>query len=105
MRTADLSTFYIDFSDNILMTDDEKIAIERIQQEFRPIERTELLLEYLAEKKITDDQFEKMTGLPYLFTQRTLIGEGLNPSPIYIHFMMSINILRVLSLREASVRG
>jgi len=68
MRTADLSTFYIDFSDNILMTDDEKVAIERIQQEFRPIERTELLLEYLAEKKITDDQFEKMTGLPYLFT-------------------------------------
>ena len=68
MRAADLSTFYIDFSDNILMTDDEKVAIERIQQEFRPIERTELLLEYLAEKKITDDQFEKMTGLPYLFT-------------------------------------
>lgn len=68
MKTSDLSTFYIDFSDNVLLTDDEKVAIERIQQEFRPIERTELLLEYRAEGKITDDQFEKMTGLPYLFT-------------------------------------
>ena len=81
MKTSDLSTFYIDFSDNILLTDDEKVAIERIQQEFRPIERTELLLEYRAEGKITDDQFEKMTGLPYLFTQKKkYYREGLNPS-------------------------
>lgn len=81
MKTSDLSTFYIDFSDNVLLTDDEKVAIERIQQEFRPIERTELLLEYRAEGKITDDQFEKMTGLPYLFTQKKkYYREGLNPS-------------------------
>ena len=46
---------------------EEKISLERIQKEFRPIERTELLLEYRAEGKITDDQFEKMTGLPYSF--------------------------------------
>ncbi len=67
MRSYDLSFYYIDFSDNILMTDEEKISLERIQKEFRPIERTELLLEYRAEGKITDDQFEKMTGLPYSF--------------------------------------
>ena len=67
MKNYDLSYYYIDFSDNVLMSDDEKIALERIQQEFRPIERTEFLLEYRIEGKITDDQFEKMTGLPYSF--------------------------------------
>ena len=67
MKTYDLSYYYIDFSDNILMSDSEKASLERIQQEFRPIERTEFLLEYRIDGKITDDQFEKMTGLPYSF--------------------------------------
>lgn len=69
MKKYDLSCYYIDFSDNALLSEDEKIALERIQQEFRPIERTELLLEYRVEGKITDDQFEHMTGLPYSFGQ------------------------------------
>lgn len=50
------------------MSDDEKATLEQIQREFRPIERTELLLEFRIDGKITDDQFETMTGLPYLFS-------------------------------------
>lgn len=63
----DASLFYIDFSDNVLMTNEEKDQIKRIQLEFRPIERIEFLLDFKVEGKITDDQFETMTGLPYLF--------------------------------------
>jgi len=63
----DKSYYYIDFSDNELMSNDEKKALERIQEIYRPVERAEFLIEYRVQGKITDDQFEYMTGLPYRY--------------------------------------
>lgn len=65
----DKSAYYIDFSDRENLTNDEKLALERIQSTFRPIERVEFLLEYKIQGKISADEFEKMTGLPYNFGQ------------------------------------
>lgn len=65
----DKSQYYVDFSNHENLTTDEKNSLERIQQMFRPIERVELLLEYKAQGKITADEYEKMTGLPYNFGQ------------------------------------
>lgn len=63
----DKSQYYIDFSKHDGLTDDEKKALEMIQQIYRPIERVDLLLEYKIVGKITDDEYETMTGLPYSF--------------------------------------
>lgn len=65
----DKSAYYVDFSNHTNLTNDEKTALQRIQDTFRPIERVTLLLEYKAQGKITADEFEKMTGLPYNFGQ------------------------------------
>ena len=69
MIQYDKSQYYIDFSNHDNLTNDEKIALERIQQTYRPIERVDLLIEYKVQSKITADEFEKMTGLPYNFGQ------------------------------------
>jgi hypothetical protein len=65
MSTFDRSAFFIDFSSDTNLTDDEKIALQRIQELYRPVERVELLLDYKVNGKITSDQFEQMTGMPY----------------------------------------
>ena len=65
----DKSQYYIDFSDRDNLTADEKKALENIQALYRPIERVDYLVEYRAMGKITADEFETMTGLPYNFTQ------------------------------------
>ena len=67
MIEYDKSAYYIDFIDRDNLTNDEKVALERIQEMYRPIERVDLLLEYAINGKITTDDFEKMTGLPYTF--------------------------------------
>ena len=63
----DKSQYYIDFNNHNNLTNDEKSALEKIQQLYRPIERVDLLIEYKVTGKITADEFEKMTGLPYSF--------------------------------------
>ena len=63
----DKSQYYIDFNNHSNLTNDEKSALEKIQQLYRPIERVDLLIEYKVTGKITADEFEKMTGLPYSF--------------------------------------
>lgn len=63
----DMSKYYIDFSEHSNLTDDEKKALEQIQQMYRPLERVDLLIDYKHSGKITDDEFETMTGLPYSF--------------------------------------
>lgn len=63
----DKSQYYIDFNNHPNLTNDEKSALEKIQQLYRPIERVDLLIEYKVTGKITADEFEKMTGLPYSF--------------------------------------
>ena len=65
MQQYDKSYYYIDFSGRDNLTEDEKKALEEIQNTYRPIERVDLLLEYRVLDKITADEFEQMTGLPY----------------------------------------
>lgn len=67
MVQYDKSQYYIDFSDKENLTNEEKAALERIQQTYRPIERVDFLIEYKVQEKITADEFEQMTGLPYNF--------------------------------------
>lgn len=68
-QTYDKSHYYIDFSNHENLTNDEKKALETIQQMYRPIERVDLLIEYRVNGKITADEYETMTGLPYNFSQ------------------------------------
>lgn len=67
MVQYDKSQYYIDFSNHDNLTTDEKSALEKIQETLRPIERVDLLLEYKVHGKITADEYEKMTGIPYNF--------------------------------------
>ena len=67
MIQYDKSKYYIDFSDRDNLSSDEKVALERIQQLYKPIERVEFLIDYRANGKITADDFETMTGLPDTF--------------------------------------
>lgn len=67
MIQYDKSAYYIDFSNRDNLSNDEKIALEKIQEMYRPIERVDLLLEYKISGKISTDDFETMTGLPYTF--------------------------------------
>jgi hypothetical protein len=67
MVQYDKSAYYIDFSDRDNLTDDEKTALARVQEMYRPIERVDILLEYKVNGKISTDDFETMTGLPYTF--------------------------------------
>lgn len=63
----DICKFYVDFSKSTLLNDDEKRALEKIQELYRPVERAEFLTEYRIQGKITDDEYETMTGLPYKY--------------------------------------
>jgi len=65
MVQYDKSQYYVDFSDRDNLTNDEKKALEKIQELYRPIERVNFLIEYKVQGKITADEFEKMTGIPY----------------------------------------
>lgn len=67
--TYDKSQYYIDFSDHANLSNEEKVNLEKIQELYRPIERVDYLLEYKIQNKITSDEFETMTGLPYNFGQ------------------------------------
>jgi len=65
--TIDKSHYYIDFSKSDKLSDDEKKALERIQELYRPVERAELLNEYRVQGKLTDDEFTTLTGIPYCY--------------------------------------
>lgn len=65
--TYNPSQFYVDFSEHENLTSDEKKDLMHIQDEYRPIERVEYLMPYRLEGKLTDDEFEQLTGLPYTF--------------------------------------
>lgn len=63
----DPSHYYVDFSQRDNLSDDQKVALERIQQCYLPLERAPYLSEYRANNLITDDDYETMTGIPYCF--------------------------------------
>lgn len=67
MASYDKSYYYVDFSKRDNLTDDEKTALERILETYRPIERADFLIEYRVQGKITDDDYETCTGIPYRF--------------------------------------
>ena len=67
MAMPDLSKYYIDFSNHDELTNDEKNYLEYVQKTFYPIERVTHLLDFRAMGKITTDEYETMTGLPYQF--------------------------------------
>lgn len=68
----DKSHFYVDFSDRDDLSNDEKAALEMIQASLRPIERVDVLLQYVIDGKISPEQFETMTGLSYCFQDSIL---------------------------------
>lgn len=65
MIQYDKSHYYVDFTNHENLTNDEKSALDKIQQSYRPMERVDLLIGYKIQGKITADEFEKMTGVPY----------------------------------------
>lgn len=65
MMQYDLSQYYVDFSDRTNLTDDDKSNLKSIQDTYRPIERVDYLTEYRLLGKITEDDYETMTGVPY----------------------------------------
>jgi hypothetical protein len=67
MALYDKSKFYIDFSSRPDISDDDKKRLEDIQNNYRPIERSEMLNEFRINGTITSDEYETMTGLPYDF--------------------------------------
>ena len=74
MAMPDLSKYYIDFSNHDDLTSDEKNYLEYVQKTFYPIERVTHLLDFRAMGKITTDEYETMTGLPYQFDPWGLSG-------------------------------
>lgn len=65
MPTVD-NNYFVDFSLNQTLTQAEKDLINEIQERYKPMERVDLLLEFRNNGKITEDEFEQMTGVPYI---------------------------------------
>lgn len=74
MAVFDSEKYYIDFSERDDLTKAEKDYLEYVQRSFYPIERVTHLLDFRASGKITTDEYEKMTGLPYQFDPYGLSG-------------------------------
>jgi len=67
MITYDESKYYIDFSNRENLNDNEKQTLETIQKNYKPIERVDLIMEFIINDKITIDDFEALTGLIYSY--------------------------------------
>ena len=63
----DPSAYYVDFSARSNLTDSDKEELHKIQDSNLPLVRAEYLQDYRVTGKIDDDDFEKMTGIPYKF--------------------------------------
>jgi hypothetical protein len=59
--------YYVDFSNRADLTEADKEALKRIQDTYLPIERATFLQDYRYTGKISDDEYEKMTGIPYRY--------------------------------------
>ena len=66
-KEYNVEDYHVDFSNHPNLSDHEKTYLENIQQSYRPMERVDYLMEYRYFGKITSDEFEKMTGMPYIF--------------------------------------
>ena len=65
----DKSQYYVDFSNRDNLSNEDKKNLETIQSSYRPIERVDFLTDYRLTGKITNDDYEKMTGVPYSANQ------------------------------------
>ena len=57
----------IDFQYRDGLSQDDVIALMDIQDKYKPVDRIEYLLKFRAQNKITDDDLEKLTGIPYQY--------------------------------------
>ena len=67
MVIYDESKYYIDFSNRNNLNDYEKETLENIQKNYKPIERVDLITEFVINDKISVDDFEALTGLIYSY--------------------------------------
>ena len=67
MISYDISKYYVDFSKRENLTEFEKETLENIQKNYKPIERIDLINEFIINGKITIDDFESLTGLIYSY--------------------------------------
>lgn len=67
MVNYDISKYYVDFSKRENLTELEKESLENIQKNYKPIERIDLITEFVIDGKITVDDFENLTGLIYSY--------------------------------------
>lgn len=59
--------YFIDFNEREELDPMDIQALMEIQEKYRPVDRVEYLLRFRAEEKITDDDLEKLTGIPYQY--------------------------------------
>ena len=64
-RLYNETDYKIDFSSHTNLTEGEKNELNVIQESYRPMERIDYLLKFKDTDKITDDEWEKLTGLPF----------------------------------------
>jgi len=67
MIIYDESKYYIDFSNRENLNDYEKETLENIQKNYKPIERVDLVMEFVVDGRISVDDFEALTGLIYSY--------------------------------------
>lgn len=59
--------YFIDFTQREELEQEDVQRLMEIQETYRPVDRVEYLLRFRAEEKISDDDLEKLTGIPYQY--------------------------------------
>lgn len=65
MKKFEKNNYLVNFENNEKLTDEDKKELKRIQDQYYPMERTEHLAEFYLEGKITDDEYEILTTVPF----------------------------------------
>lgn len=65
MKKFKKDNYLVNFENNSKLTPEDKLELKRIQEQYYPIERTEHLTEFYLEGKITDDEYEILTTVPF----------------------------------------
>lgn len=61
--------FYIDFSDRDNLNQEDKEALKALQESLRPIERIQYLLDFVISGKISIEDWEVLTGIPWNYNE------------------------------------
>lgn len=65
MKKFEKNNYIVDFENNEKLTTKDKEELKEIQEKYYPIERTEHLTEFYLDGKITDDEYETLTTVPF----------------------------------------